>query len=513
MLIKKFERQTKFAMLLLPFLVGACAPQKFNPIPSVQDVVIQVPQTEEISSNFFQLSKSQVVFDQENLDQNQTSLMFQIRLPDGSYLKDLQASDLVLTENGVPVPQFQLNSNSQNIVQTVDIVLVVDVTGSMTSTIESAKSRLIRFVQKSRDRGYHTRLCLLTFGDYIVQNCNRFYDNNPSDPQTLSQVQELISEVSKLRAISGFGDPGGSDMNENSMRALIEASLAPWSPSSQRFAILVTDDGFLYSPGNQGAVGNLAPRYNEVLTALENSRMQVFAATPSLAGYSQPFRGQPGVVQASGGEFFLFEDLINGRITLDTILDRILNRVQTTFLATYNVDEVPGLDPELPLKQRDIRVELRNGVRGQLSVNSVQSNLPDGRRPYRKKWKLSGRPIHLPSLEVRINRQPLNGGYQLAQGEIEFVMAPPKGSKIEMSFQYESLRDNLSFVPVTLEAKVDLSRLTIYFNGRQAGPSDFVIERNLEGSWTLQPSDLALSAADPFSIRRAGGLEIRIVKR
>lgn len=491
-------------------VLSACAPQKFENV--AEGINFNDPLNDDLSSNFYKLSDSSTVFEQSNLDENRTSTSFQVQLSDGTYLNDLHASDFVLTENGAPVTDFKLSSNAQSIVQTVDIVFAVDVTGSMTSTIESAKTRLINFVNGTRARGYHTRMCLVTFGDYTVQKCNKFYDNDPTDPATETQVQELISEITKLRALKGAEDPGGSDFNENPMRAVIDSANAPWGETSQRFMILITDDGFLYSPGNTGSVGSLAPRWSEVLTAIQTSQMKIFAATPSLAGYDKKFQTQPGIVEASGGEFFLFNNLINGSITLDTILNRIISRVKTTYLVEYVADEISGLNPALELSKRDIKVVLRSGLTGTIVSQTKQSNLPSGRAEYLKAWKISDKPILADSLRVKINGVEIREGFALLAGSLVFVLPPIKGVKIEVTFQYASLKDALQLTPMVLNANEDLNALAIVLNGKKAKGPDIVFERSLEGHWTIRPSDTVLSEADPYEIRKNGGLTIKILK-
>ncbi|MFN7728086.1 MAG: hypothetical protein ACK5P7_02905 [Bdellovibrio sp.] len=505
------NKHVLLTLLSVAFLC-ACAPQKFENLDGDSIVDLPDPLNNDVSSNFFKLSDSSTVFEQSNLDENRTSTSFQVQLADGTYVNDLRRSDLNLTENGITVNDFVLSSNSQSIVQTVDIVFAVDVTGSMTPTIESAKTRLINFVNSTRARGYHTRMCLVTFGDYTVQKCNKFYDNNPADPATETQVQELISEITKLRALKGAEDPGGSDFNENPMRAVIDSAAAPWGETSQRFMILITDDGFLYSPGNAGSVGNLAPRWNEVLAAVQTSQMKIFAATPSLAGYDKKFSGQAGLVEASGGEFFLFNNLINGSITLDTILNRIISRVKTTYLAQYTADTVPGLDPTLELSKREIKVTLRSGLTATIVSQTKQSNIPSGRPEYIKSWKLSDKAILPGSLRVKVNGNEIDEGYSVVAGSLVFLVPPVKGAKIDVSFQYASLKDALQFSPIVLNAKEDLNALSILINGVKAKGPDIVFERTLEGQWTIRPSERVLSEADSFQIRKNGGLLIKVMK-
>lgn len=492
----------------------ACSKQKFAPMDqgSTSDQAQSTPD-EEILSNFYKISSSETNFQQDILDQNKTSLSFQVQLPDGTYLNDLLQSQISIKENGVNVNGFSLTSNSQNIVQTVDIVFAVDITGSMTSTIESAKTRLVNFTKTTRDRGFHTRMCLITFGDYTVKNCDKFYDNDPNDPSTQAQVDELVSEITKLKALKGKQDPGGKDLNENPMRALIDASKAPWGTDSQRFLILITDDGFLYSPGNSGAVGALAPQYTEVMDALAQSEMKVFAATPSLAGYNKPFKGNKDIVSLSQGEFFLYSDLIKGKITLDTILNRIISRVKTTYFAEYVVEQTPSLNPSLPLNKRNIQVVLNAGISGKTIITSTQSNLPTGRPEYKKSWKLSDKKIRGNSVAVKVNNANVSSGYKIVDGSLVFDQTPDPGAKIEVQYQYADLKDSVQLKPLVLNKQEKIRQLEIYLNGKLAADGDIIFEKNLEDGWSVSPADEILSDSDPYEIQTHNGLEIKIIRK
>lgn len=479
----------------------ACSPVTFDNLP--------LEAQNGSYSNFFKLSVSEVNIEQPKLDTNRTSIAFQVLDLNGNHVSSLKSTDFSITENGTAVPAFKLDSNSKKIVQPVDIVFAVDITGSMSPTIESAKSRLVSFVQKSRASGTHSRMCLITFGDSTVKKCDRFYDNNPADPSTEAQVKELISEISKLRAYSGVDDPGGSDLNENPMRALIDASNAPWNADAQRFVILITDDGFLYTPGNQGAVGIAAPRFSEVTQAIQTSQMKVFAATPSLAGYDKPFSGLPGIVAASGGEWFNFNDLISGKITLDTILNRIVNRIQTTYVVEYTVDDKDSLDPTLPLSQRQIEIRLINGETYAVTVQAIQSNLPNGREPYKKRWRLSDKKIKKETLSVRVDGKRIESGFTLSDnGDLEFETPPSAGSKIQVRYRCNLIRDDIQLAPIMLPADTNLDSVVAIINGVET--KDIELIKTLDGTYSLRLSDRILSEEDPFGIRDAEGLSIQV---
>jgi len=458
----------------------------------------------------FKVESSMQVIDQLDLDRNYSYLAFQVKKADGNFLPDLTAADFTVSENNVPFNQFKFYKNTYEMNQVVDIVFTVDVTGSMTSTIESAKARLINFVYKSRETGYHTRMCVVTFGDYTIKKCDRFYDNNPKDPTTWKQVEELVSELSKLKALSGVNDPGGSDYNENPMRALIDAAASPWQPNNQRFAILVTDDGFLYSPGNSGDVGDLAPKYSQVLKALQDSKMKVFAATPSLAGYDKKFGKELGVVEASGGEWFKFADLLSGKVTLDSILNRILNHVNTTFVVEYTVEDQPGLDPALPVDKRVNQIKLKNPSLGEVVNVVLKSNLPNGRQEYPKEFKLSDKELNEESIQVEVNQQPTKDYEIKAKKTLVFRQAPPPKAKIKVSYEIDDLKESIRFEPIRIPINTALDQLEVRLNDFKADKSYYSIE-NVEGRYyVLNLLDSIFSPEAPFRIRKWKKLSVKV---
>jgi len=504
-----------FSLALVSVLVACNRNTKFTPIDLVAPPaeIVNPPVDDLVSEQFdqnFTVQKSSVTLTQESLEQNRSTLSFQVKKADGSYVQDLSPSELVLSENKNTVHKYNLTKNSFQFAQTADIVFVVDVTGSMSPTIEAAKIRLINFIKNSRQMGYHSRMCLVTFGDYTIKKCQKFYDNDPSNPATQSQVDELISEITQLKALTGAQDPGGRDLDENPMRALIDASESPWQSLTQRFAILVTDAGFLYSPGNEGDVGKLAPQYSEVKTALQKSQMKVFAATQSLAGYNKKFRKEEGIVNLSGGEWFNFADLVSGKITLDTILNRIIFDLNTTFVAEYVVEEQPNLDATLPLKDRAPQVELKNPVLGAVISVQLKSNLPDGRKAYPKEFKIADKKIKKNSVRVYVNSVEQKNFTISDDGRLVLKEAPAALSEIKIDYQYEDLNDTVIQQPLVIPAAVPNDSVELILNGIRALESDYSIKAADSNYKTIQLSERVFSAADPYKISEKDGLKIKV---
>lgn len=462
----------------------------------------------QIAAANFRMAKSESSFDQANYDDNRTSVSFQVITSGDDTFNDLKETDLRVTENAINVGTYKVQSNSSQFVQTVDIVIAMDNTRSMGPTIESAKAKVVEFIRNTRAAGYHTRMCLMTFGDEVRQKCNKFYDNDPKDSSTLTQVEELISEVSKLQT---FDNPADKTLDENPLQAVIDAASAPWQPGSQRFMIAITDAAFLYSPSNRGQIGTLAPTYSAALSALAAGQMNLFLVAPNAPGYNTSFSStQPSLVSASNGEYFKYSDLGTGKITLETVLNRIIQRVRTTYTLNFVVDDIPGLDPTLPLSKRAIKVALIDGTIGTVKVLNISTNLPTGKPEKLSRFKLTDYAIRTDSLKVTVNGEPASG-VRLESGTLVFTVAPPMGAKIVAQWENQKIKDALLFQPINL-GKEDLNAIMVMMNGKKVGGIDVVFERSTEGNWTMRPSENALSEADPYGIRANGGLNIQVYR-
>lgn len=484
---------------------ASCNQTSFTPDASYKDLSI-------VFEDQFKVASSEVQFVQPDLSENHTRISFQVQAGNGLLLQDLLKSQINITENGKSITNVTLQKTSKTYQNVVDIVFAVDVTGSMTKTIESAKQKLIDFIQTSRKQNYHTRMCLSTFGDYTVKKCLRFYNNDINDPSSSAEVNELISEISKLKALVGAEDPGGRDFDENPMRAVIDASLAPWGDQSQRFLILVTDAGFLYSPGNSGSVGPVAPQFSEVSTAIQNSKMKIFAVTPSLAGYNLNFNSSPSIVKQSSGEWFAYSDLVSGKISLNTVLDKILSQVDTTFFVDYKLNSQSELDPSLPLSQRNIQVSLINPLLGLIKGLVISSNLPQGRIPDPKDFVFTDKKVKDSTLQVFVDGVLQKNNYQVISGnKIQFTKAQPANSKIVVKFQFDQLKDAVQMKPIQFRLNSDyINKINLYINDHRVDPKNYSIVSIDSETYGIVLNDSIFDATDEYEIQKISAMNVMI---
>lgn len=487
--------------------LSACAKYDFTPV--VPEEMMDKLSDGSLASANMPVATSQAKFKQDSFDENRTSLNFQVVDANGNSVNDLDSTAFVVTENGVNVGTFTAQNSRQQTQKTVDIVFMMDVTCSMSPTLATAKTSVINFINSTRQAGYHTRMCLSTFGDYVVQRCTRFYDNDPSDPSTMTQVQELTAQISQLKALCAAQDPGGPTRDENPLGAIIDAAKAPFAADSQRFGVLMTDAPFLYANGNDNGLVK-APKYADAIKALQTSQMNIFAATPAAAGYNSNFGTQPSLVSASGGEFFLYADLISGAKTFNTILNRILLRVQTNYGIDYIADIISGLDPSLPLSRRVINVTVRNRPELTVRVTTQTSNMPQGRAQYITTWPLSDKEIDANSMIVKVNGAVVKSGYRISNGSLVFSSAPVANAQIEVSYRYKNLKDGLSLKTLMISGLYKTSDINVFFNGVIADSKDYSFVKDLQDHWVLNINDSAFADADPYAIRDNGALFVEI---
>jgi len=471
----------------------------------------------------YSFARSEATGEQHKLDQNNMTVLFSVN-KDGNSVNGLKTENFSVTENGVNVTPFQLASDVARSNQVAEIMLLVDITGTMVELIETAKQRLKEFVNTSRARGYHTRMCISTFGDYTVQKCERFFDIKP-DRSTEAQVNEFLSKLARLQAYRGEGrDPGYPDLDENPMQALVDASKAPWGRDSQRFVVLVTDWGFLWAPGNIGKQAERGqiphpPTMKAVTEALKTSQMKVFAVTRTKHthrgenlvwdGYNTPFQGEESIVKTSGGEHFEFDKVMRKEITLDQIFERILLRIDTTYKITYVVNNVTGLKPWLPLAQRNVEVKT---AAGEVKKHSVLSNMPNGNEEPQQIWKVSENSIQPGSMKVFMGDTEVPPAeFTVTRGEVRFKSIPPPGAKLRFTFLYEASEHNLRLAPISIRGSVTQSNAKVYLNGIEARNEDVMFDGDLNGNSSVTFSPQIMAANDPYLIGRNQGLKVKIV--
>ena len=494
------------AVVVVAFQNCAAPSVSFTDVASQDPLsAYEVGNSGRFQTTFKYINTEKVSLTQDNLGLNESSLKFRV---DSAKEIDL-TRDVKIYENGIPVSKYYVDANSldKSKFGNVDIALVVDTTGSMGATIESIKIRLKSFVENVYAKGSNARICISTFGDSTLSKCSKFYSINSADPASEAEKAILLSQLSSLKA------SGGADTPENPMRALLDSLTADWIATNQQFIILVTDAPFHYAPSYKGDAGDLAPVYADVLSAFAARKINIFAATPSLAGYNLNFDGtSAGIVRATGGEWFLYSDVVSGKVTFDTILDRIVKRVNSFYTLRY-ISEENSLDPKLPVASRNIRVEISSDSTSAVNDLQLVSNLPNGRADYKKEFSLTNKDFDKTKAVVKVNgvSYAYNTAFKFtADNKLIFNAAPSPSAKIDVTLTLTNLKQSIEFSSIVFANSLKDGSVYLTLNGQAVDSKYYKLEKSLEGRYTIILDDSLFSESDPLKIRSYGGLSVDI---
>ncbi len=251
----------------------------------------------------------------------EVSVILDARDTSGNTIPKLQKTDLSIYQDGrkVQISGIEKVSASNNI--PVDIIFVIDQTGSMRQEVNEVKTNIAEFTQRLSIKGVDYRLGLVTFSDKVEKSKGFTED-----------VNRFISWIDEM----SIG--GGGDDNENALEGLYEAGNYLYRLAAQRIVILITDAMY----HQKGDRGDGVTQFNTATMArfLQEKNMRLFAITPPTMPEYQVL-----VNESKGKRFDIVDDF-------SSILDEFSESLTNLYAIRYTMtEEVP---PE------DIQLEVRN---------------------------------------------------------------------------------------------------------------------------------------------------------
>lgn len=142
----------------------------------------------------------------------------------GQILNSLKPKNIQVWGGQDRITSFSLAPDTSNGASQLDLVFVLDVTGSMSEEIASVRNNIIEFTDSLKAKNSDFRLGMVTFGDEI------------------RAVYPFTRDVAAFKTLVGNQTAtGGDDIPENSLAALARASEFPFRPSAKRLFIWITD--------------------------------------------------------------------------------------------------------------------------------------------------------------------------------------------------------------------------------------------------------------------------------
>jgi len=156
----------------------------------------------------------------------------------------------------------------------LDLVFVIDTTGSMSDKIDSLLETCQRFVDELAGLSLSHRIAVVAFGDLTV----------PGDDITTFGFTSRVEEVKRtLGNIPRYG--GGGNEGESSFEALEKAIALPFRPNAVKAIVLITDEPALRH--------NIATE--DLLGRLRSQEILAFVVSPPEEYYQQIARQTGGV--------------------------------------------------------------------------------------------------------------------------------------------------------------------------------------------------------------------------
>lgn len=194
--------------------------------------------------------------------------------------------------------------------QCVDLVFVIDTTGSMSNKIDGLIANCARFVQEFGALDLDHRVATVSFGDLTVPGDGIETSPFSSDVQTITQ---------SLRCIVRYS--GGGNEGESSLEAIEKALALPFRSNAVKVIILITDE-----PALQHRL-----RAGDLITALSLREVLTFVISPPYSYFKE-------MASRNGGKWYQ----VAGNTDLDDLLEmfrQTAHQVSQVVSDVYRVGE------------------------------------------------------------------------------------------------------------------------------------------------------------------------------
>ncbi len=202
----------------------------------------------------------------------------------------------------------------------LDVVFVLDVSTSMDEAIGSLRSG-IRDVWDAASRlSPAARFSLIVFVDdaLAVNACAPF-----------ASVEQLSASFDQWQSFCASNESPVSgaenfDFPENSLDALqLAVNACTFRPGATRIVVHVTDDTFLEPPSRFSGTIPAQYAFNEVSAAFVTNELRLASfhdVTRYPQGFSTPYGGAPGLVEATDGASFSLQAVVDGDLNMGSAI-------------------------------------------------------------------------------------------------------------------------------------------------------------------------------------------------
>jgi len=259
-------------------------------------------------------------------------------------------SPALVNKDANPGSSFTIDKvvNTPEIPPKPDIVLLVDVTGSMSGAITNVKSNLVNVISTVKASQPEAQFSVASFGDI-------------NDPNPFEVRQDLTADAGLLQtAVNSLSAGGGGDFAEDWINALYKISTGSVSfrPDSSRVILLVGD-----APSHDPSGGHTLA---DAITALKAQNIRVIAFN---VGQIDAGGKATAVTTATGGSIVISN--------ADSVSDAILSGLKN--LDVTIKPDVVSCDPGLTVAFAPTETKVPSGSSATFSETvTVASDAPQG---------------------------------------------------------------------------------------------------------------------------------------
>lgn len=208
----------------------------------------------------------------------------------------------------------------------LDIVFLLDATGSMQNIIDTMRQNAVLIIQEMRRANPNTAFGVASFGDYGSTDPVWVLDHDITQDTT-----QIVNALGHIRMVNG------GDLPEAYSRALYEMQFLSWRPGARRYVILFGDapahdpdffgQNLGVDPGRDGIQGTADDlRFREVVHQLATNKITVIGIYDRGPWYS---RKELGAETKMGFEFVAKET--GGLAVPITAADEVPNAIRQGF--------------------------------------------------------------------------------------------------------------------------------------------------------------------------------------
>jgi Mg-chelatase subunit ChlD len=192
----------------------------------------------------------------------------------------------------------------------VDLVFVIDTTGSMSDKIESLLATCSRFVEAFNALQLNQRIAIVAFGDLTVRG---------DKIQNTAFTSNVETTKKSLRHIPRYS--GGGNEGESALEAIERALSLPFRSDAVKTLVLITDE-----PAHQQRL-----RAEDIINRLVEREFLVFVASPPIGYYKQ-------MAQRNGGKWYQIAANTNFNDLLEMFRD-LARKVSQVVLDVYQIGD------------------------------------------------------------------------------------------------------------------------------------------------------------------------------